>query len=132
MHYSMHPWLEIGGRLASSCLSCLWGFLPSMLSTRRYLVCTSPVGNSLFVNCYYAQCGMNLIFEVCNSVCNASGLIFRSEWTNPFQFLNPNLIWCCNNMGLLQIIFDNIMNREIPWPQVPEELSFEAYDLIDK
>uniref|UniRef100_A0A0D3HWW4 non-specific serine/threonine protein kinase n=1 Tax=Oryza barthii TaxID=65489 RepID=A0A0D3HWW4_9ORYZ len=31
-----------------------------------------------------------------------------------------------------QIIFDNIMNREIPWPQVPEELSFEAYDLIDK
>ena len=35
-------------------------------------------------------------------------------------------------MGLLQIIFDNIMNREIPWPQVPEELSFEAYDLIDK
>lgn len=31
-----------------------------------------------------------------------------------------------------QIIFDNIMNREIPWPQVPEELSFEAYDLINK
>ncbi|PNT62299.1 hypothetical protein BRADI_4g01280v3 [Brachypodium distachyon] len=31
-----------------------------------------------------------------------------------------------------QIIFDNIMNREIPWPQVPDELSFEAYDLIDK
>ncbi|EES16404.1 probable serine/threonine protein kinase IRE isoform X2 [Sorghum bicolor] len=31
-----------------------------------------------------------------------------------------------------QIIFDNIMNREIPWPQVPEEMSFEAYDLIDK
>lgn len=24
------------------------------------------------------------------------------------------------------------MNREIPWPRVPEELSFEAYDLIDK
>ncbi|KAL6847148.1 hypothetical protein ACP4OV_023001 [Aristida adscensionis] len=31
-----------------------------------------------------------------------------------------------------QIIFDNIMNREIPWPHIPEELSFEAYDLIDK
>ncbi|CAL4897628.1 unnamed protein product [Urochloa decumbens] len=31
-----------------------------------------------------------------------------------------------------QIIFDNIMNREIPWPHVPEELSSEAYDLIDK
>ncbi|TVU48962.1 hypothetical protein EJB05_00250, partial [Eragrostis curvula] len=31
-----------------------------------------------------------------------------------------------------QIIFDNIMNREIPWPHIPEEMSFEAYDLIDK
>uniref|UniRef100_A0A804N4J4 non-specific serine/threonine protein kinase n=1 Tax=Zea mays TaxID=4577 RepID=A0A804N4J4_MAIZE len=31
-----------------------------------------------------------------------------------------------------QIIFDNIMNREIPWPHVPEELSSEAYDLIDR
>lgn len=37
-----------------------------------------------------------------------------------------------DDIGCLQIIFDNIMNREIPWPQVPEELSFEAYDLIDK
>ncbi|KAG9140748.1 hypothetical protein Leryth_006929 [Lithospermum erythrorhizon] len=31
-----------------------------------------------------------------------------------------------------QQIFDNIMNRDIPWPKVPEEMSFEAYDLIDK
>ncbi|OMO98079.1 hypothetical protein COLO4_14149 [Corchorus olitorius] len=31
-----------------------------------------------------------------------------------------------------QLIFDNIMNRNIPWPKVPEEMSFEAYDLIDK
>ncbi|XP_074557254.1 putative serine/threonine protein kinase IRE [Curcuma longa] len=31
-----------------------------------------------------------------------------------------------------QKIFDNIMNRDIPWPQVPEEMSFAAYDLIDK
>ncbi|GAA0144221.1 non-receptor serine/threonine protein kinase [Lithospermum erythrorhizon] len=31
-----------------------------------------------------------------------------------------------------QQIFDNIMNREIPWPKVPEEMSLEAYDLIDK
>ncbi|CAL9147477.1 unnamed protein product [Musa hybrid cultivar] len=31
-----------------------------------------------------------------------------------------------------QKIFDNIMNRDIPWPQVPEEMSFEAHDLIDK
>ncbi|XP_076928138.1 putative serine/threonine protein kinase IRE [Bidens hawaiensis] len=31
-----------------------------------------------------------------------------------------------------QQIFANIMNREIPWPQVPEDMSKEAYDLIDK
>ncbi|OMO95856.1 hypothetical protein CCACVL1_05217 [Corchorus capsularis] len=31
-----------------------------------------------------------------------------------------------------QIIFDNILNRKIPWPRVPQELSLEAYDLIDR
>ncbi|XP_042495019.1 probable serine/threonine protein kinase IRE, partial [Macadamia integrifolia] len=31
-----------------------------------------------------------------------------------------------------QQIFDNIMNRDIPWPKIPEEMSCEAYDLIDK
>lgn len=32
----------------------------------------------------------------------------------------------------MQQIFDNIMNRNIPWPKVPEEISHEAYDLIEK
>ncbi|XP_068661620.1 probable serine/threonine protein kinase IREH1 [Aristolochia californica] len=31
-----------------------------------------------------------------------------------------------------QQIFDNILNLKIPWPQVPEEMSPETYDLIDK
>ncbi|XP_008802442.1 probable serine/threonine protein kinase IREH1 isoform X2 [Phoenix dactylifera] len=31
-----------------------------------------------------------------------------------------------------QTIFDNILNRKIPWPRVPEEMSFKARDLIDK
>ncbi|KAK4794518.1 hypothetical protein SAY86_012512 [Trapa natans] len=31
-----------------------------------------------------------------------------------------------------QKIFDNIMNRDIPWPKVPEEISYDAYDFIDK
>ncbi|XP_065850238.1 probable serine/threonine protein kinase IREH1 isoform X2 [Euphorbia lathyris] len=31
-----------------------------------------------------------------------------------------------------QIIFDNILNRKIPWPSVPEEMSPEAWDLIDR
>ncbi|KAL1345104.1 probable serine/threonine protein kinase IREH1 [Arachis hypogaea] len=31
-----------------------------------------------------------------------------------------------------QTIFDNILNRKIPWPAVPEEMSPEAQDLIDR
>ncbi|XVF09426.1 hypothetical protein REPUB_Repub07fG0091800 [Reevesia pubescens] len=31
-----------------------------------------------------------------------------------------------------QTIFDNILNRKIPWPRVPEEMSLEAKDLIDR
>ncbi|TVU45406.1 hypothetical protein EJB05_04893 [Eragrostis curvula] len=31
-----------------------------------------------------------------------------------------------------QTIFDNILNRNIRWPHVPEKMSFEAQDLIDK
>ncbi|KAG5117997.1 hypothetical protein JHK82_032417 [Glycine max] len=30
-----------------------------------------------------------------------------------------------------QQIFDNIINRDIQWPKIPEEISFEAYDLIN-
>ncbi|KAH0943479.1 hypothetical protein HID58_003116 [Brassica napus] len=31
-----------------------------------------------------------------------------------------------------QQIFDNILNRNIPWPHVPEEMSAEAHDIIDR
>ncbi|KAK3036993.1 hypothetical protein RJ639_029982 [Escallonia herrerae] len=31
-----------------------------------------------------------------------------------------------------QTIFDNILNRNVPWPRVPEEMSPEAQDLIDR
>ncbi|XP_021730315.1 probable serine/threonine protein kinase IRE [Chenopodium quinoa] len=31
-----------------------------------------------------------------------------------------------------QRIFDNIMNHDIPWPKIHEEMSYEAYDLINK
>ncbi|KAK1431489.1 hypothetical protein QVD17_07948 [Tagetes erecta] len=31
-----------------------------------------------------------------------------------------------------QMIFDNILNRDIPWPMIPEEMSPEAADLIDQ
>ncbi|KAI7743518.1 hypothetical protein M8C21_010100 [Ambrosia artemisiifolia] len=31
-----------------------------------------------------------------------------------------------------QQVFANIMNRDIPWPKVPDEMSYEAYDLINQ
>lgn len=31
-----------------------------------------------------------------------------------------------------QRIFNNIINRDIPWPKIPDEISYEAYDLINK
>ncbi|XP_017247652.1 probable serine/threonine protein kinase IRE4 isoform X2 [Daucus carota subsp. sativus] len=32
----------------------------------------------------------------------------------------------------VEIIFDNILNRKIPWPPVPKDMSSEAQDLIDR
>lgn len=31
-----------------------------------------------------------------------------------------------------QMIFDNILNQKIPWPQVPDDMSYEAQDLINR
>ncbi|XVE69918.1 hypothetical protein DITRI_Ditri10aG0029900 [Diplodiscus trichospermus] len=31
-----------------------------------------------------------------------------------------------------EIIFDNILNRKIPWPSIPSEMSYEAQDLINR
>ncbi|KAJ4819598.1 hypothetical protein LUZ62_032164 [Rhynchospora pubera] len=31
-----------------------------------------------------------------------------------------------------EMIFDNILNRRIPWPAVPNDMSYEARDLIDR
>lgn len=33
---------------------------------------------------------------------------------------------------LPEMIFDNILNRKIPWPHVPDDMSHEAKDLIDR
>uniref|UniRef100_A0A1D1XKI4 non-specific serine/threonine protein kinase n=2 Tax=Anthurium amnicola TaxID=1678845 RepID=A0A1D1XKI4_9ARAE len=33
---------------------------------------------------------------------------------------------------LPEIIFENILNRKIPWPDIPVDMSFEAKDLIDR
>ncbi|CAN8251890.1 unnamed protein product [Cochlearia groenlandica] len=36
------------------------------------------------------------------------------------------------NAATPQQIFENIINRDIPWPSVPDEISYEAYDLMNK
>ncbi|KAK1322930.1 Serine/threonine-protein kinase AtPK1/AtPK6 [Acorus calamus] len=33
---------------------------------------------------------------------------------------------------LPELIFDNILNGKIPWPRVPDDMSYEARDLIDR
>lgn len=32
----------------------------------------------------------------------------------------------------IQMIFENILNRKIPWPHVPDDMSYDAKDLIDR
>lgn len=32
----------------------------------------------------------------------------------------------------VQIIFDNILNGKMPWPDVPGQMSYEAQDLINR
>lgn len=34
--------------------------------------------------------------------------------------------------GHPEMIFDNILNRKVPWPLVPDNMSYEAQDLIDR
>nr|CAB3493502.1 unnamed protein product [Digitaria exilis] len=60
----------------------------------------------------------------------------------PFNAEHPQFdsVAVAASQGLLDIlkisipytIFDNILNRKIPWPHVPEEMSLDARDLIDK
>ncbi|KAL3655085.1 putative serine/threonine protein kinase ireh1 [Castilleja foliolosa] len=42
-------------------------------------------------------------------------------------FIKPNY-----KIETLEKIFENILNRKIPWPRVPDEMSSDAYDLIDR
>lgn len=32
----------------------------------------------------------------------------------------------------VQKIFDNILNRKVPWPPVPSDMTYEAQDLINR
>lgn len=60
----------------------------------------------------------------------------------PGKYIAPDDLIVAVSMGLhllntllflaWQVIFDNILNKQIPWPFVPEEMSLEAQDLIDR
>lgn len=56
-------------------------------------------------------------------------LISTDVWT---KFSNWEVILLMLNTDFhgVQIIFDNILNRKIPWPSVPSDMSYEAQDLI--
>ncbi|KAJ9553232.1 hypothetical protein OSB04_017277 [Centaurea solstitialis] len=49
----------------------------------------------------------------------------------PFNAESPEACSLKINSADFQV-FANIMNRDIPWPKVPDEMSHEAYDLINK
>ncbi|ESR60835.1 hypothetical protein CICLE_v10017365mg [Citrus x clementina] len=52
-----------------------------------------------------------------------------------FSFILFDVYWAtsCHHFPMfccLQKNFESIMNRDIPWPNMPEEMSIEACDLI--
>ncbi|KAK1316475.1 Serine/threonine-protein kinase AtPK2/AtPK19 [Acorus calamus] len=60
---------------------------------------------------------------------------FNAEHPQPIQcwrYSSSQYIHFFTEISVKEKIFDNIMNRDIPWPQIPEEMTYEAYDLIDK
>ncbi|KAF8380458.1 hypothetical protein HHK36_027945 [Tetracentron sinense] len=60
-------------------------------------------------------------------------LLSQSKWNGPILDLSSIEVMFFQEEGEIEVqIFDNIMNRDIPWPQVPEEMNYEAYDLIGK
>ncbi|GJQ99577.1 probable serine/threonine protein kinase IREH1 isoform X2 [Tanacetum coccineum] len=65
----------------------------------------------------------------------------RKKWSavGTPDYLAPEILLGTGHVGIPpfnaehpQTIFDNILNRNIPWPMVPEEMSPEAADLIDQ
>ncbi|KAK8685215.1 hypothetical protein V6N13_041221 [Hibiscus sabdariffa] len=53
------------------------------------------------------------------------------RYTFVFQIV-PSLVGMETAEATLETIFDNILNRKIPWPSLPDEMSLEAQDLIDR
>ncbi|KAI3792030.1 hypothetical protein L2E82_05899 [Cichorium intybus] len=88
-------------------------------NVRNFLVATGQLGLPTFEPSDLEQGGKSS--KIVNCIVELKSY---SEWKQtgipPFNAESP------------QQIFGNIMNRDIPWPKIPEEMSFEAYDLINK
>ncbi|KAF9617145.1 hypothetical protein IFM89_034296, partial [Coptis chinensis] len=76
-------------------------------------------------NAEHPQAGLHSIVLVL-FVCLFIYLFFKTPNWEALLYNNYEIY------SVLQQIFDNIMNRDIPWPRVPEEMSCESYDLINK
>ncbi|KAI3752764.1 hypothetical protein L2E82_24801 [Cichorium intybus] len=85
---------------------------------RNFLVATGQLGLPTFEPFDLEQGGKSS--KIVNCIVELKSY---SEWKQtgipPFNAESP------------QQISGNIMNRDIPWPKIPEEISFEAYDLIN-
>ena len=58
---------------------------------------------------------------------------FTSELPEVIFIWNIIISECIKQyLFLEQRIFENILNMKIPWPEVPEEMSSEAKDLIER
>ena len=87
--------------------------------------------------CFFAQCSLHgyVFVDFKFIICIPVNLLELKE-VDVYFFL---IIWKLDAylntftwMLVLQQIFDNIINRDIQWPKIPDEMSFEAYDLINK
>ncbi|KAJ0559193.1 putative non-specific serine/threonine protein kinase [Helianthus annuus] len=52
------------------------------------------------------------------------------RFSSVFMFISPT--GATADWWSVGQIFTNILNKDIPWPQIPDDMSEEAYDLIDK
>ncbi|XP_028095618.1 uncharacterized protein LOC114295552 isoform X3 [Camellia sinensis] len=86
------------------------------------IVLSLSLSLSLSLACVLAVClGLTLLFPILsNSIIEGDLLSGRStDWHTIGDIFRSKF-------------FDNIINRDIPWPKIPDEMRYEAYDLIDK
>lgn len=114
---------------------------PKLMEEMRNILCHFNVWNGcwnvslqLTIKKYLWPCNCNL--------CMPAMVTSLFAWPNPFFWYNPfsleidylswQLILSSCFFFLMQIIFYNILNRKIPWPPIPDSMSYEAQDFINR